>query len=396
MSYLVRRGKSAKSLAVRLCWLQQTHRASHPGYTMPKYVLALDQGTTSSRAIVFDRRGAIVASAQKEFRQIFPQPGWVEHDAGEIWSTQLECAQIAVRQAGATSADVAAIGITNQRETVVLWDRASGTPVANAIVWQDRRTADRCAELKERGLEEKIRAKTGLVLDPYFSATKLGWLLDHVPGARARAERGELAFGTVDSWLVWNLTAGREHVTDVSNASRTLLLDLATLDWDDGLLALFGVPRAVLPRVTRSSEVFGTTTLFGGRIAIAGNAGDQQAATFGQACFTPGMAKNTYGTGAFMLLNVGSAPQPSANRLLSTAGWTLANGDPPTCLKEACSWRERWCSGCATGSACSRARMTSKPLRGRCRTPAESCWCRLSSDSALRTGTRMHAERSSA
>jgi glycerol kinase len=300
---------------------------------MPKYVLALDQGTTSSRAIVFDRRGAIVASAQKEFRQIFPQPGWVEHDAGEIWSTQLECAQIALRQAGATSADVAAIGITNQRETVVLWDRASGTPVANAIVWQDRRTADRCAELKERGLEEKIRAKTGLVLDPYFSATKLGWLLDHVPGARARAERGELAFGTVDSWLVWNLTAGREHVTDVSNASRTLLLDLATLDWDDGLLALFGVPRAVLPRVTRSSEVFGTTTLFGGRIAIAGNAGDQQAATFGQACFTPGMAKNTYGTGAFMLLNVGSAPQPSANRLLSTAGWTLANGDPAYMLE---------------------------------------------------------------
>jgi glycerol kinase len=294
---------------------------------MSKYVLALDQGTTSSRAIVFDRRGAIVASAQKEFRQIFPQPGWVEHDAGEIWSTQLECAQSAVRQAGAGSADISAVGITNQRETVVLWDRASGTPVANAIVWQDRRTADRCAELKERGLEQQVRAKTGLVLDPYFSATKLGWLLDHVPGARARAERGELAFGTVDSWLIWNLTGGARHVTDVSNASRTLLLDLATLDWDEDLLAIFGVPRAILPRVTRSSEIVGTTALFGDRIAIAGNAGDQQAATFGQACFTPGMAKNTYGTGAFMLLNVGSTPQPSANRLLSTAGWTLATGD---------------------------------------------------------------------
>jgi glycerol kinase len=300
---------------------------------MSKCVLALDQGTTSSRAIVFDRRGAIVASSQKEFRQIFPQPGWVEHDAGEIWSTQLECAQAALRQAGVASADVAAIGITNQRETVVLWDRASGAPVANAIVWQDRRTADRCAELKERGLEDRIRSKTGLVLDPYFSATKVAWLLDHVPGARARAERGELAFGTVDSWLIWNLSAGGEHVTDVSNASRTLLFDLATLDWDDELLELFGVPRAVLPRVTRSSEVVGTTTLFGGRMAIAGDAGDQQAATFGQACFRPGMAKNTYGTGAFMLLNVGSSPQPSANRLLSTAGWTLSTGDPAYMLE---------------------------------------------------------------
>jgi glycerol kinase len=293
---------------------------------MSKYVLALDQGTTSSRAIVFDRRGALIATAQKEFQQIFPQPGWVEHDAGEIWSTQLECAQSALRQAGAAAADIAAIGVTNQRETVVLWDRATGAPVANAIVWQDRRTADRCAELRAAGFEENVRAKTGLVIDPYFSATKLAWLLDHVPGARRRAEHGELAFGTVDSWLIWNLTGGTRHVTDASNASRTLLLDLATLAWDDELLAIFGVPRAVLPEVTGSSETVGTTSLFGGRVPIAGNAGDQQAATFGQACFRPGMAKNTYGTGAFMLMNVGSAPQASDNRLLATAGWTLNDG----------------------------------------------------------------------
>lgn len=300
---------------------------------MSKYVLALDQGTTSSRAIVFDRRGAGVASAQKEFRQIFPKPGWVEHDAAEIWSTQLACAQSALRQAGASASDIAAIGVTNQRETVVLWDRATGAPVANAIVWQDRRTAERCAELRAAGVEELIRAKTGLVIDPYFSATKLAWLLDHVPGARARAERGELAFGTVDSWLIWNLTAGAQHVTDVSNASRTQLFDLAALDWDDELLALFGVPRPLLPRVTRSSEQVGETTLFGRAIPIAGNAGDQQAATFGQACFEPGMAKNTYGTGAFMLMNVGATPQPSVNRLLSTAGWTLGTGAPAYMLE---------------------------------------------------------------
>ncbi|MGZ9030784.1 MAG: glycerol kinase GlpK [Burkholderiaceae bacterium] len=300
---------------------------------MSKYVLALDQGTTSSRAIVFDRRGALIATAQKEFRQIFPQPGWVEHDAAEIWSTQLECAQSALRQAGATPADIAAVGVTNQRETVVLWDRKSGAPVSNAIVWQDRRTAERCAELRAAGTEETVRGKTGLVLDPYFSATKLGWLLDHVPGARARAERGELAFGTVDSWLIWNLTGGAQHVTDVSNASRTLLFNLNTLDWDDQLLDLFGIPRVMLPRVTASSETVGATTLFGGSIPIAGNAGDQQAATFGQACFAPGMAKNTYGTGAFMLMNVGASPQASANRLLSTAGWTLGNGPPAYMLE---------------------------------------------------------------
>jgi glycerol kinase len=291
------------------------------------YILALDQGTTSSRAIVFDRAGRPVASVQREFRQIYPQSGWVEHDAVEIWSTQLACAQAALRDAGISAARVAAIGITNQRETTVLWDRATGAPIAPAIVWQDRRTAPSCAALREAGHEPRVRALTGLLLDPYFSATKIGWLLDHVPAARHRAERGELAFGTVDSWLIWNLTGGAVHVTDVSNASRTLLANLATLDWDDELLALFNVPRAILPRIVSSSEVVGSSTpaLYGDAIRIAGIAGDQQAATFGQACFDPGMAKNTYGTGAFMLMNVGTAPQVSANRLLATPGWRIAD-----------------------------------------------------------------------
>ena len=221
---------------------------------MAKFVLALDQGTTSSRAIVFDQRGRIIATAQKEFRQIFSQPGWVEHDAAEIWSTQLECAQSALRQAGASKGDVAAIGVTNQRETTVIWDRANGAPIANAIVWQDRRTAERCQALRARGVEADVTATTGLLLDPYFSATKIEWLLDHVPGARMRAARGDLAFGTIDTWLIWNLTGGAHHVTDVSNASRTLLLDLHSLAWSDKLLELFNVPRAVLPRVTASSE----------------------------------------------------------------------------------------------------------------------------------------------
>ena len=292
---------------------------------MAKFILALDQGTTSSRAIVFDRRGQIISTAQQEFRQIFPQPGWVEHDAAEIWSTQLHCATSALRQAGASARDVAAIGVTNQRETTVIWDRATGAPIANAIVWQDRRTAERCRELREQGVESGVTEQTGLVLDPYFSATKIEWLLDHVPGARARAARGELAFGTIDTWLIWNLTGGAEHVTDVSNASRTLLLDLHSLGWSDELLDLFSVPRSLLPRVVASSEVIGTTVpqLFGESIAIGGNAGDQQAATFGQACFSVGMAKNTIGTGAFMLMNVGARPQASENRLLATVGWRL-------------------------------------------------------------------------
>jgi len=292
---------------------------------MSRYVLALDQGTTSSRAILFDRAGQPVASAQQEFRQIFPQPGWVEHDPLEIWSTQLLCAQQALHRAGVHARDVAALGVTNQRETVVLWERASGRPIANAIVWQDRRTAETCTALRARGLEPEIAARTGLLLDPYFSGTKLAWLLDHLPGARARADRGELAFGTIDSWLIWNLTGGAVHVTDASNASRTLLANLAALDWDDRLLEIFEIPRAVLPRITASSEVVGATApaLLGAAIPIAGNAGDQQAATFGQACFRPGMAKNTYGTGCFLLLNVGAQPQASNHRLLATAGWLL-------------------------------------------------------------------------
>jgi len=300
-----------------------------------KYVLSLDQGTTSSRAMLFDRSGHAVASAQREFRQIFPQPGWVEHDAVEIWSTQLACAQAALRQAGVKASEVAAIGITNQRETTVVWDRATGAPIANAIVWQDRRTADRCAHLREAGRESMIRDRTGLVLDPYFSATKIAWLLDHVPGARMRADRGELAFGTIDSWLIWNLTGG-VHVTDVSNASRTSLVDLRTLQWDDELLALFAIPRSVLPRISASSEVVGASLpeFFGGAIAVAGNAGDQQAATFGQACFAAGMAKNTYGTGAFMLMNVGPQPQASNNRLLATAGWQLGAEGAATYMLE--------------------------------------------------------------
>lgn len=303
---------------------------------MAKFVLALDQGTTSSRAIVFDQRGRVITTAQKEFRQIFSQPGWVEHDAAEIWSTQLECAQSALRQAGASKGDVAAIGVTNQRETTVIWDRANGAPIANAIVWQDRRTAERCQALRAQGVEANVTAKTGLLLDPYFSATKVEWLLDHVPGARTRAARGELAFGTIDTWLIWNLTGGALHVTDVSNASRTLLLDLHSLAWSDELLDLFNVPRTVLPRVTASSETIGTTVseLFGEPIAIAGNAGDQQAATFGQACFNKGMAKNTIGTGAFMLMNVGARPQASNNRLLATAGWKLAHPESTAYMLE--------------------------------------------------------------
>jgi glycerol kinase len=304
---------------------------------MPDYILALDQGTTSSRALVFDRAGRVVALSQREFRQIYPRPGWVEHDPDEIWATQLACARDALAAAGAKAAQVAAIGIANQRETTVLWERSSGRPLANAIVWQDRRTADACARLRDEGREDDLRRRTGLMLDPYFSATKLAWLLDRLPQARDRAERGELAFGTIDTWLIWNLTGGAAHVTDVSNASRTMLLDLARQDWDDSLLRLFGIPRAVLPGVVASSGRFGesgssrlgtsTPELFGASIAIAGVAGDQQAATFGQACFSPGMAKNTYGTGCFLLMNVGPQPRPSEHRLLATAGWRLASGE---------------------------------------------------------------------
>lgn len=301
-----------------------------------QYILALDQGTTSSRAIVFDHAGQVVALAQKEFRQIFPQPGWVEHDPREIWATQHAVALEAVAQAGGAER-ITAVGITNQRETTLLWDRVTGHPVGNAIVWQDRRTAVRCDELRGQGHAARVQRKTGLVIDAYFAGTKLEWLLDHVPGARERAERGELAFGTVDSWLVWNLTGGREHVTDASNASRTMLLNLRTQDWDEELLALLRVPRPVLPRVVPSSGEIAETeaSLFGRALPIAGMAGDQQAATFGQACFAPGLAKNTYGTGCFMLMNTGAQPVASRNRLVTTIGWQGPSGPHRTayCLE---------------------------------------------------------------
>jgi glycerol kinase len=290
---------------------------------MQQYILALDQGTTSSRAILFDRAGSVAGVAQQEFRQMFPQPGWVEHDAIEIWRSQLAVATQVLQRNGLQAGQIDSIAITNQRETTVLWDRATGAPVAPAIVWQDRRTAQRCDTLRAQGRAGMIQKKTGLVLDAYFSGTKLQWLLDSVPGARARARKGELAFGTIDSWLIWNLTGGQRHVTDASNASRTLLFNIHTLQWDAQLLDLFDIPQEVLPTVVPSSGELGATAaaLFGMPIRIAGVAGDQQAATFGQACFAPGMAKNTYGTGCFMLMNTGRAAVPSRHKLLSTVAW---------------------------------------------------------------------------
>ena len=290
-----------------------------------KYILALDQGTTSSRAILFDRAGSIRAVAQQEFMQHFPRPGWVEHNPEELWSTQLAVASQALVNAGLTAADIAAIGITNQRETTVVWHRKTGRPIGNAIVWQDRRTAPMCDRLKADGLDRLVRRKTGLVLDAYFSGTKLQWMLRHIKGAREQARAGELAFGTVDSWLVWNLTGGKRHLTDVSNASRTMLLNLKTGDWDPELLDLFDVPRSVLPEVRSSSEVYAETSLFGNSIPIAGIAGDQQAALFGQVCNRPGMVKNTYGTGCFMLMNTGTKPIASKNNLLSTVAWRIGD-----------------------------------------------------------------------
>ena len=290
-----------------------------------QFVLALDQGTTSSRAIVFDHSGNIRAVAQKEFTQIFPNSGWVEHDANEIWSTQSGVMLEALSIADIRASDIAAIGITNQRETVVVWDRKTGQPIHNAIVWQDRRTAPLCDQLREQGLAGTFQQKTGLVLDAYFSGTKVKWILDHIEGARQRAEAGELAFGTIDSWLVYKLSGGTLHITDVSNASRTLLFNIHTGQWDDELLGILDVPRSMLPEVRASSEVYGETMegLLGSRVKIAGIAGDQQAATFGQACHQRGMAKNTYGTGCFMLLNTGTEAVPSNNKLLTTVAWKV-------------------------------------------------------------------------
>ena len=288
-----------------------------------KAILAFDQGTTSSRAIAFGPDGRILGSAQQEFRQIFPRPGWVEHDAAEIWRTQRDVASQALAAAGLTGADVAGIGITNQRETTVVWERASGRPIAPAIVWQDRRTASRCDAMRQAGHEPVFAGKTGLLLDSYFSGTKLAWVLDNVAGARAAASRGELAFGTIDAWLVWQLSGGKVHATDVSNASRTLLFNIHTLEWDDELLGLLDIPRSLLPRVVSSSEVVARTACEGlpDGIPVAGIAGDQQAALFGQACHHAGMAKNTYGTGCFLLMNTGEKPAVSRNRLLTTVAW---------------------------------------------------------------------------
>ncbi|MBC8117818.1 MAG: glycerol kinase GlpK [Candidatus Saccharimonas sp.] len=297
---------------------------------MSKFVLALDQGTTSSRSIVFGRDGRAVASAQQEFPQIYPQPGHVEHDPEAIWATQLQTAKDALAKAKLNASDIAAIGVTNQRETTVLWDRTTGRPVANAIVWQSRITADICAKLKADGTEAVFRQKTGLVVDAYFSGTKIKYLLDTIPGLRAKAERGDVLFGTVDSFLLWRLTGGRLHVTDPSNASRTLLFNIHTGQWDDELLKLLDVPRAMLPEVRSSSEVYGQTdaALFGGPIPLAGDAGDQQAATFGQCCLEPGSAKNTYGTGCFLLMNTGTRPVESNAGLLTTVAWKI--GDETT------------------------------------------------------------------
>jgi glycerol kinase len=291
------------------------------------YILSLDQGTTSSRAIVFDKQGSIKSVAQQEFEQIFPQPGWVEHNAQEIWESQLRVLTDAIKDARLTRDDIAAIGITNQRETTVVWERETGRPIHNAIVWQDRRTATRCDELKADGHAPIFREKTGLVLDAYFSGTKLQWLLDHVEGARERAQAGELAFGTIDSWLVWNLTAGKVHITDVSNASRTLLFNIHTGDWDDQLLTLLDVPRNMLPEVRASSEVYGHTadSLSLPGVPIAGIAGDQQAALFGQMCTQQGMVKNTFGTGCFMLMNTGTEAVESKNNLLTTVAWKIGD-----------------------------------------------------------------------
>ena len=292
---------------------------------MPKYMMALDSGTTSNRCILFDRAGRIVSVAQREFTQYFPQPGWVEHDANEIWATLLGVAVEAMQMAGAAAADIAAIGITNQRETTIVWDKATGEPVHHAIVWQCRRTSEYCDELRARGLTARFREKTGLVLDAYFSATKLHWLLENVPGVRERAAKGELLFGTVETWLIWKLTGVRAHVTDYSNASRTMLFNINTLAWDEEILAELNIPRSMLPKPLPSSGLFGTTdpSLLGGEIPITGAAGDQQAALFGQTCFQPGEAKNTYGTGCFLLMNTGEKPVFSQNGLVTTIAWGL-------------------------------------------------------------------------
>ena len=294
---------------------------------MKQYILALDQGTSSSRAIVFDETGATCAVAQKEFRQIFPRSGWVEHDPHEIWSSQASVIAEAITTLDINGLNIAGIGITNQRETTIVWDSDTEEPIYNAIVWQDRRTSDYCDKLKSEGVTEMIRRKTGLIIDAYFSATKIKWILDNVPGARERANKGKLLFGTVDTWLIWRLTRGEVHVTDVSNASRTMLFNINTLQWDDELLKMFDIPRSMMPEVRSSSEIYGhtKTTIFAHKVPIAGIAGDQQAALFGQMCIEPGMVKNTYGTGCFLLMNSGEKPIISQNNLITTVAWKIGD-----------------------------------------------------------------------
>ncbi len=362
-----------------------------------QYILALDQGTTSSRAILFDRQGNIVSTAQKEFQQIYPKPGWVEHDPQEIWSTQAGVAAEAVTRAGLNGTSIAGIGITNQRETTIVWDRETGHPIYNAIVWQDRRTADFCDQLKAQGLEERVRAKTGLPIDAYFSATKIRWILDNVEGAREKAKQGRLAFGTVDSWLVWNFTKHNLHITDVTNASRTMLFNIHTLKWDDELLEALDIPRSMLPEVRPSSEVYGptVTTVFASKIPIGGIAGDQHAALFGQMCTESGMVKNTYGTGCFLVMNTGSKPIESKNNLVTTIAWQI--GDQINYALEGSIFiAGAWCNGCAMGSASSRAPLKSKASRAACRIATASISCPHSPDSARRTGMPARAARSSA
>ena len=355
-----------------------------------QFILALDQGTSSSRAIVFDHEGNICSVAQQEFTQYFPQPGWVEHNPMEIWSSEAAVIAEAITLKGVSGRDIAAIGITNQRETTIVWDAETGTPVYNAIVWQDRRTSAFCDELKARGLVDKIREKTGLIIDAYFSGTKIKWILDNVPGAREKAEAGKLRFGTVDTWLVWQLTRGEKHVTDVSNASRTMLFNINTLEWDKEMLELLNIPISMMPRVCSSSEVYGhtKTTLFAHEVPIAGIAGDQQAALFGQMCTEPGSVKNTYGTGCFLLMNTGTKPILSKNNLLTTVAWKI--GDTVNYALEGSIFvGGSVVQCCVTAWASSALLPRLRPWRPRFRITAAFTSCRPSPAWAPRTGISM-------
>ncbi len=357
----------------------------------PRHLLAIDQGTTSTRSIVFNDEGRAVASRRRELQQHYPAAGWVEHDVEDIWRDTLATAREAIDQSRVGARGIAAIGITNQRETAVLWERSTGKPIHRAIVWQDRRTALECDRLRSDGAEDLVRMRTGLLLDPYFSGTKISWLLDQLPGARARAERGELAFGTIDCFLLWRLTGGRVHATDVTNASRTLLFDIHRGQWDAELLRLLRVPPALLPEVKDSSSIYGATTpdLFGHGIPIGGIAGDQQAALIGQACFEPGMVKSTYGTGCFLMLNTGATPVHSRNRMLTTPAYRI-QGRTIYAMEGSIFVAGPRSGGCGTGSGSSVMRPKPPRWRRRCRTAMAFTWCRPSSGSARRIGCLKH------